>query len=548
MLKLLKIQNFALIGELEMKFGPGLNVITGETGAGKSILVGAIAFALGARARPDTAEMKSAFVEIEFSNDEDQISLRREIKTSGKTKAWINSTPVTISALSDAAQLRVDLTAQREGASLLNPETHLSHLDRLAGLKENITKLEIFYSEWQTLTAKLDAIEAKIKRIEETDELARFQLEEIDRFNLKIGEDKELDADIRLLEGSESLILGLTEIIELLDQGNNAITDNIANIHRKLTNLSRIDKNVIEPTGWVNDALDLLREATHEFAARKEFVQLDPEKLERLRERRSQLSRLTRKYGGSIDSLFQTLEQLRQRESGSEKLKSSRKQLKKDLDNHIVKWEKILGSISDMRHKKAPVIAKKMIEALKTVGIQKPQFELIWVDETGDEVEFGNSGKHRIGPHGWDRVEFRVSFNPGQPLKPLQNIASGGELSRVMLLLKSLHPPEKTPPSLIFDEIDTGISGRTARQVGLRLKELAKNRQVLVVTHLPQIASLADRHLVIEKEQSKSSTFINVRNVPIGGEEQVEEVARLAGGKGITDAARAGAKELINNI
>ena len=220
-------------------------------------------------------------------------------------------------------------------------------------------------------------------------------------------------------------------------------------------------------------------------------------------------------------------------------LEQEKKQVQAELASHLKKWEAELERISKKRHAKAAEFEKKLMEGLVSVGVQHPTFRVVWQAEEGDSIRFPSSGLHKVQPDGWDRAEFYISFNPGHEPKPLLRVASGGELSRVMLLLKGMGPPQKHPPVLIFDEIDTGISGRTARQVGLRLKDLSKVRQVLLVTHL------ADHHVVVEKKTDAKSTEVVMREVKVGGEEQIDEIARLLGGETTTDATRVTARELI---
>lgn len=547
MLQRLKIEHLALVEQAELTFGPGLNVITGETGAGKSILVGAIALALGDRAHPDSTNEKAARVDVELRTNNKSTALRRQVQPSGRTKAWINGSPVPISRLKEEAAEWVDLTAQREGATLLDPATHLRHLDRFAGLSSERQALETLHIKWQALRSQIAAVKAKIARSQETEELARFQLDELLKFDPQPGEDEELDNEIMLLEGAESLIVGLSESVDLLEQGDGSILDQLSVVSNRLGELSQIDLSLIGYSESIQNVQDILVDVARELLSHRENVELDPERLEELRDRRGQLSRLMRKYGGSMESVIITLEGLKSRESGQEALLKELAELEKELADHLSMWEHRLSAVSKKRHNKSGEFSKELLGGLQSVGVQHPQFKVAWIEEEGDLIEFPESGKRRVTIYGWDSVEFHVSFNPGQPVKPIQNVASGGELSRIMLLLKGLAPSRQMPPVLVFDEIDTGISGRTARQVGLRLRELAKERQVLLVTHLPQIASLADYHLVVEKQIKNNETEVRVRTIPVGGEEQVEEIARLVGSEKVTDAARNSAKELIGS-
>jgi DNA repair protein RecN (Recombination protein N) len=545
MLKQLQINNVALVDSANMTFGPGLNVITGETGAGKSILVGSIGLALGDRAHPDVVSTREAEVIASFEDSSGAHDLRRVVRPDGRTKAWIDGENSTIGALKEEASRWVELTAQREGITLLENTTHLRHLDRFAGLSADTERLVTFHARWQAMTAQLSGVEQKIARMKQSEELAEFQLREIEEFDPKPGEDEELDNEIRLLEGAENLIVGLGEAVDRLDQGEEPLSDSLAEVIGRIKSLSRIDQDLEGTAETLDEALEGVRQAALDLADRRDGVNLDPERLEVVRERHDRLNELMRKYGGSIQLLLQTRDDLRGRSESTEELQRLARQLKRQIADHLESWEALLQRVSKRRREAAPGMNTELENGLKSVGVTHPVFAIEWQDEEGDLVEFPTAGERRVGPQGWDVVEFMVSFNPGHSPKPLARVASGGELSRVMLLLKGLDPPEGNPPVLIFDEIDTGISGKTARQVGLRLKELAQIRQVILVTHLAQIASLADHHVIVEKVTEPGSTEVTVREVGIGSPEQIDEIARLVGGDQITDAARTTARELI---
>ena len=545
MLKRLHIRNVALVDELNLGFGPGLNVITGETGAGKSILIGSIGLALGDRAHPDIVSEIPAEIEADFQTSAEMRSLKREVRPDGRTRAWLDGAASTIGSLKEEAGRWVELTAQREGITLLDEATHLGHLDRFAGLTSDAERLVTLHARWQAMTAQLVATEQKIARFRESEELARFQLDEIEALNPKAGEDVVLEKEIRLLEGAETLIVGLGQAVDRLDQGEEPLSDSLAEIINQLRGLSKIDGELKPTVETLADALEAVRQSANDLADRRDTVSLDPERLEEVRARHNQLNKLIRKYGGTMDKLLETREQLRGRQQGTEDLEKLRNELKKQIAAHLEVWEGVCDRVSTRRHQAAPKMGAEIETGLKSVGIQHPVFLIEWMEEEGDRVVFPSVGEKRVGPLGWDRIEFLASFNPGHEPKSIARVASGGELSRVMLLLKGLDPPEGNPPVLIFDEIDTGISGKTARQVGMRLKELSKIRQVILVTHLAQIASLADHHIVVEKLTDPGSTQVNAREVAVGSSEHVDEIARLVGGDTITDSARATARELI---
>jgi DNA repair protein RecN (Recombination protein N) len=545
LLNYLKINNVALVEELVLRFGRGLNVITGETGAGKSILIGSIALTLGDRAHPDIVREKKATVEASFELNGIAKTLVREVGQDGRTKARIDNQAATITALKQEGRRWIELTAQRDGATLLDPASHLEHIDRFAGLESDVNKLRELFASYQELKGKRAALSARIKRMQETEELANYQLAEIESFDPKLEEEAELEREIRLLEGAETLLLGLGKSVDELDQGSDPVSDRIAGILQEIQVLARIDDSLNDQHKALTDVVDILRQTSQDLSNRRDGIQLDPERLDEQRTRHGQLIRLIRKYGGSMEALLETWESLRTRENDSADLLKQRDRLNREIHNHLEAWEVVCENVSAARTSIIPQMQDSMEEGLRSVGVEKPRFEIHRETEEGESIDFPNSGQHRVTPEGWNRLEFRISFNPGHELKALHRVASGGELSRMMLLLRGLNPPEGLPPVLVFDEVDTGISGKTARQVGLRLKELSRIRQVILVTHLPQIASLADQHFVMEKRTFVNSTTVEMRELPVGSQEQVDEVARLLGGEHISDGSRAAAKELI---
>ncbi|GBE30073.1 DNA repair protein RecN [bacterium BMS3Bbin04] len=528
-----------------MSFNPGLSVITGETGAGKSILIGSIALTLGDRAHPDIVREGTAFVEASFSDDNRALKLAREIRKDGRTKARINGVATTITALKEEGRRWLELSAQRDGATLLDQETHLEHIDRFAGLETEIVELAALYHRYQDLKEQLRKLNATILRMKETEELAKYQLAEIEAFAPMADEEQQLEREMRLLEGAELLLQGLGQAVDELDQGAEPISDRLASTIHQISELSRVDDSLRTQESALNDALDVLRQAAMDLGNRRDEVNLDPERLEEIRDRHGQLLRLIRKYGGSMQALLDQWEALKTRENDSDELLRERVKLQHEIQLHLIIWEKVCKRVSQARASICMNMQSEMEMGLRSVGVEKPRFEIHHAEGDGETVEFPGIGLKKVSSTGWDRLEFRISLNPGHEVKPVQHVASGGELSRMMLLLRGLSPPEGLPPVLVFDEIDTGISGKTARQVGLRLKELSRTRQVILVTHLPQIASLADRHLVIEKHSTADSTSVSARELSIGSDEQVDEVARLLGGERISEPSRAAARELI---
>lgn len=536
MLKELKIKNLAIIGDLSVGFGEGLNVLTGETGAGKSIIVDALGLALGDRAQADMirAGEGEASVQAYFEHDafvsfpdigidiSEDIVLRRTLSASGKSRAFINDTMVTLQTLTEIGKSLVDIHSQHEHQSLLKAEKQRSMLDSYGRLKNELDAVASLFQEVRTLKHEVADLELKVKERAHRIDLLRFQANEIDTASLKAGE-KELLQEERNILSNLSKLNELTETsYSLLYSSDNSCTEQLSSVLSRLREMHAIDTSVEEALRMLESAMPLVDDAAIALRGYREKYDIDPDRLEAVEDRLELIRKLEKKYGEGIEGILnyrdKAEEELNTLVSSDEKLAS----IQADL---LIKEETLLQAaqlLSEKRSKTARKIEALIIANLKDLAFGSPAFELDLHQEKDQD------GKYIVNAHGMDRIEFLFSANPGEPLKPLSRIISGGELSRVMLALKSILAEVDSLPVLIFDEVDAGIGGRTAESVGKKLRNISRKHQLLCITHLPQIASLGDFHLKIEKKDKDKRVTVDVRQ--IDGKERLDEISRMLSG------------------
>jgi DNA repair protein RecN (Recombination protein N) len=550
MLKELRIRNLAIIGDLSVSFGKGLNVLTGETGAGKSIIVDALGLALGYRAQTDMIRSgeKEASVQAYFELDDDVslpdigidisdgIVLRRTLSASGKSRAFINDTMVTLQALAETGKSLVDIHSQHEHQSLLKAEKQRSMLDSYGKLRNEMDTVASLFQEVQALKQELDELGTKAKDRAHKSDLLRFQVNEIDTASLKAGEKETLGEERNIL----SNLSRLNELIEtsysLLYSSDNSCTEQLSSVLSRLREMHAIDTSVEETLRMLESAMPLVDDAAIALRGYREKYNIDPDRLEAVNDRLDLIGKLEKKYGEDIREILhyrdKAVEELNAIEYSDEKLASVQTDLRQKQDALLQAAE----LLSEKRVKNARKIEAPIIANLKDLAFGSPSFKIDLYQEKDD------SNKYIINSHGMDRVEFLFSANPGEPLKPLSRIISGGELSRVMLALKSILAEVDSLPVLIFDEVDAGIGGRTAESVGKKLRAIAGKHQLLCITHLPQIASLGDVHLKIEKTDKDKRVTVDVRE--IDGKERQDEIARMLSGT-TTETSLKHAEELL---
>ena len=563
MLNSFEVKDYALIEHISVEFGNGLNIITGETGAGKSILIDAMSLLLGERASTEVVRKgaQKSFVEGIFNvkgnkkvkslleeNDvdfNDEMIIRREISLKGTNRCFVNDTPVNLNLVKEVGNLLVDLHGQHEHQSLLRTETHIDYLDEFGSYQEDLQQYKKLYSELLTKENELKEFREKENSIKEKKDFYSFQIKEIDNISPQADEEEKLIEELRILENSEKLAGLTSEIYQLLYESDNSVQDALSKVRNHLQKLSEIDKTFSESLNQSDSALAQIEDISNLVRSYNSKLNLDPEEVEAKRERLGAINLLKKKFGGSVKSILEHRKKIGEEYELAENFAGKINK----LSNHIFELRKSAGilakKISQQRSQSAKLVKKGIEGTLKELGIPHPEFK---TEVKNVDTEKNNGvvvdGKYiEASSKGIDKVEFLVSTNPGEDLKPLAKVASGGEVSRIMLALKSTLAKNDRLPLLIFDEIDVGVSGRIAQKVGNTLKNLASFHQIISITHLPQIASLADHHYSIEKIAQNERIISSIKKLPAS--ERITEVAKLLSGEKITEASLKSARELI---
>ncbi|MDO8434940.1 MAG: DNA repair protein RecN [Candidatus Binatus sp.] len=560
MLLELRIRNFAIIEEAHLEFGPGLNVLSGETGAGKTIILNALGLLLGARAAPDMVRSgeKEAVVEGLFElegetalpelaerptdSDSRELILRRTVADGGRSRAMFDGQLATAQNLAKAGAVLVQIYGQHEQQSLLRAESHREILDRFIGLETPLASYRELYDRAREIHSRLDDLNRRERERAGLLDLARFRLNELERAALVAGEDEALTRERTVLANATRLAAAATEAEQLLYGADAAAIDRVASAEARLTDAALLDPKLAEVTEMIASARANLEEAARALGAYASKLEADPARLDEIENRLQELSRLKRKYGGSIATAVEALERSRLETAELENIGESKTQVETELKQTLDQLASESRKLSAMRKSGATDLGRKMETELKTLGMRSPRFEPRLATVAQDEAGFVHHGI-AMGPAGIDTIEFHLSPNLGQPAMPLLRIASGGELSRVMLALKRLEAQRRGIATMIFDEVDAGIGGAVAQVVGRKLKQLSRFHQILCVTHLPQIAAFADRHFVVEKEERRGSTKSRV--TMLAEPERTGEIARMLGGEA-SDKFRRAAKELLD--
>jgi DNA repair protein RecN (Recombination protein N) len=567
MLKSLYVKDYALIEETSVEFGRGLNIITGETGAGKSILIDAMGLLLGERASSEVVRKGSSksivegIFDVEANEkvknilEENEIEflpeliMRREISLKGSNRCFVNDTPAQLSLVKDLGNLLVDLHGQHEHQSLLRTETHIDFLDEF-GNNDNLLKEYMrYYSELSKLTNELKELKEKESSLKEKRDLYAFQIKEIDTVSPVEDEEEKLNDDLNILENSEKLLELTSGIYQSLYEAEDSVQDSLGKIQNSLEELAAIDKSFSETLGEFESVLTLVNDISKFIRDYNSKIELDPEGLETLRERLAALNLLKKKYGGSINKIIEHRKKIGAEFELAENYADSISELQKKIKETKEKCGSAAESLSKARSSTAKKIEKEIQETLNYLGISNSVFK---VSITHQLAESGTVSSVIIGgknyscdAKGYDNVEFFISTNLGEDPKPLAKVASGGEISRVMLALKTILAKSDKIPLLIFDEIDTGVSGRIAQKVGQALKSLAEFHQIISITHLPQIAGAAEHHYAVEKKTIEGRVVSSIRK--LDKDERIKEVAKLMSGENITEASLKGARELIGS-
>lgn len=550
-----RVKNFALIDELEINFTGGLNVLTGETGAGKSIIIGALDILLGARASTDlirkgkeSAYIEAAFVpqklnlinqyleEAGIEADPELLILSREIKQNGNNRNRINGQLVTASMIKDVSKYLVDIHGQHEHQRLLDSSSQLHLLDEFIGQEkeELLKKIKELYQEQIKIEEELAALDIDEGEKARELDLLRYQIQEIEDAALKDNEVEELEQELRILTNLEdinALVARMYKGIQGDDYSNiEGILNQIVSFLKELDDLKDLDEELANFYKILNDIYYQLEELGFSLNNYHEKLEFDPDKLERVETRLSLITSLQRKYG-------QTIEEIRDYRTRMEERLEFLLSQERLLAEYLARKEKLLEEyyhyarrLSELRKKKAKDLEIIIARELADLAMNNTVFKIVFTEKGP-------------GLDGIDRIEFLIAPNPGEDLKPLARIASGGELSRIMLALKTIIAHVDQVDTLIFDEVDTGVGGKVAQKMAEKLALIGKQRQVLCITHLPQIASMADKHFFIEKRQEEKHTYTTIYD--LDNKERRDEIARMLGGVKLTDTTIRHAEEML---
>ncbi len=564
MLLQLVIHNVALIEEISIELGSGLNILTGETGAGKSIIIDSINAVLGDRVSKDIIRTGSdkALIEAVFQTDSEKVMdvlsemgmeseedgtiiLSREITQSGRNTCRVNGKMAPASFMKEIGERLIDIHGQHDNQSLLKTEHHIELLDAFAGdaiqsLKQEYTHL---LEQYRSVRAGLKELSGDPGERERKMDLLRFQTDEIRKAGLKPGEEEELNKERLLLNNAEKIAGALAAVYDLLISGEEAGRPAVDTLQQSLTSLgmiSRLDSCYEDMYGRLQDIIYQVDDLASEVRKNQENTEFDPARMEEIGERLDLIYKLKRKYGAGIDEIYRfcesaekQLEEIEKSEETARRLSDMKTRLESQLYQTSCK-------LNAERLKAAEVLESRIGQQLDELEMKKAQFKV----DIQFDIAAGSTAGRKFGANGLDRVEFLISPNAGEPVKPLAKIASGGEMSRVMLAIKTILAEVDSIPTMIFDEIDTGISGKAAQRVGEKLSFISARHQVLCVTHQAQIACTADNNYLIEKISGSSSTKTKVTKLDT--ENKIKEIARLIGGEA-TETSLKYAAELINN-
>ncbi len=562
MLNELHIKNFVLIDDLRIKFEKGLNILTGETGAGKSIMIGALSGILGERMTTDTIrtgheratleglfdittlpQVKAILDDSGIDYDDDILVVRREIYTSGKGRCFANSTQIPISKLKEISEYLVDIHGQNEHQSIVKVAKHRELLDSFAGLKENVDEIRRLHDKLNNLQEKINSFEIDEKEKARRIEYLEFAIKEIDSANLVPDEEESLENESTILSNAEKLFAEINNSTTLMkDDG--GIVQMLKKVEQGLASISEYDPEISNTLETIRESLYSLEDASTFLRDYEKNIDFSPQRINEVEERLATISKLKKKYGDSIQEIIEYADRAREE---LDAISSSDEEIDKLNDEYrsaIKETKTVAFDLSDKRKLSAQELEKNVMKELKELGMDGSTFRISIQRDFSPDGQIENENKRYVlYPHGLDRIEFLLSANEGEDLRQLRRVASGGEMSRIMLALKKVILSADIVESLIFDEVDAGIGGKTAEVVGRKLKSLAKERQVLVITHLAQIAAMSDSHYTVSKKKANERNVTQVKN--LNKDEKVKEIARMLAGENVSDISLKHAQELI---
>ncbi len=556
MLSLLKIRNIALIDDLVVEFGDGLNLLTGETGSGKSIIIDSLGALTGERVSSDLIKEGESKAQIEglflldsinyFKDDLDQagleiesseeIIIKREISANGKNRVFLNNQLITLGFLKKIGGFLASIHGQGEQFSLFTPASHEILLDEYGRYSKELNEVSKAFSRYQEARKELESLNQNEAEKLQLRDILRFQTKEIADAEIELEEDDKLELEKKRLANAEKLYQLSSDAYDNLYESENAVISKLESIVRNIDSLSEYEPKFSEFGEGLEQAQAILEELSYTLRDYGNSIEYSPKRLNEIEERLSLIAGLKRKYGGSLETVLEhyetSIEKLISFETAEEREKILSEKLIEEKDAYLQK----AIALSKKRKVAAKKFEKIVENDLKEVALEKARFRVNFSEQDVSDNSFT--------PKGIDQIEFYFSANPGETLKPLAKIASGGEASRLMLILKTASNAKEANETAVFDEIDAGIGGRVAEAVGRKLSVLGRKQQVLCVTHQPQVAALADRHFTVNKTTRNGKTRVSIRRLA-DRNARIEEVARMLAGENLTDTAREHARELI---
>ena len=575
MLQFLTIENYALIDHLEFHPGKGLTVITGETGAGKSIIMGALGLILGQRADAKAVrsgagkcvieaqfdisayDLEAFFAQNDLEYDASATIIRREIYATGKSRAFVNDTPVQLPLLRQLGSHLIDIHSQHQNLLLGQDAFQLSVVDALAHNQAEYASYRAAYDQLKAHDSKLKALRAQAERDAQEADYIRFQFSQLDDANLVEGEQEELEAEQELLSHAEDIKSCLCQMHEGLDGEGDAVVQMLKSVSQKAHELSRIYPDIAEIAQRLESDYIDLKDIADEMDSRSEEVNYDPQRLEQVEERLSLLYTLQKKHGkSSVEELIQLRDELFERIQHIDNSDEEILELEQQVKRLAAEATRLAAILTDTRKHAAQQLQKDLIARVTYLGMPNLRFQVSITplhstpsnssnpsNPSNESSHFKGDERGSLSPTGSDRIEFLFSANKNQPLRPAGEVASGGEISRLMLGIKSLVASARTLPTIIFDEIDTGVSGDIADRMGSVMKELSTHLQVITITHLPQVAGKGNQHFRVFKADTDEQTITHIEQ--LSSEQRIQEIARMLSGSDITPEALANARTLI---
>lgn len=550
MLKQLYIKNFTLIDELNIQMHPGFSVITGETGAGKSIILGAIGLLLGNRADSKSIkagrdrcvieahfdlskyDMQQFFTDNDIDEDLSDTIIRRELTTAGKSRAFINDTPVSLTKMRELGEQLVDIHSQHQNLLLQKEDFQLNVVDIIAQDEKQRKNYEAAYNQYKQANQKLNALKAEIEKNRENEDFLRFQFKELDEAQLQNGEQEELEQEYEMLSHSEDIKTALYQADNHLSGDDGNIIERLKQTSEQLANIKDVYPEVTELLERIDSSYIELKDIAQEVNGLTDHVEFDPARLETINERLDKLNSLQQKFHvKDLGELIETYHQLKEQLSHIDHSDEDVEALEQEVTQLLEKAQKQAKELTAIRTKAAKKVEEEMKQRLIPLGIPNVRFSISLTEKP-------------LSHDGGDKVSFLFSANKSTPLQPVTQVASGGEIARVMLSLKAMISGAVKLPTIIFDEIDTGVSGKIAEKMAQIMVEMGNHeRQVLSITHLPQIAAMGSHHYKVSKEETDNGTIS--RMTELSQQERVQEIAQMLSGSDVSEAALANAKELL---